>query len=124
MSSNESASIACEQSNKTITIYSFNFNECLKYFLLNSIPLTIVNFSMCLITTLANTILIYLLIKKQCTQIVFDRILISHAFNDLITNLLDLPMYNFILIFKHFLFGNPGKFLRLRFTRNYANTDA
>ena len=105
MSNNSNVSLAFECQNQVITIYSSNFNTCLKYFLLNSIPLTIIDFSMVSITTIANMYLIYLLVKKKCTHLVFDRIFISHAFNDLITNLLDLPMYHFILIFKMFPFG-------------------
>ena len=65
-----------------ITIYSASFNECLKYFLQTSILVTLIDFSMVIVTTIANIYLIYLLVKKKCTHLVFDRIFISHAFND------------------------------------------
>ena len=92
----------CE--NNFTPIYSPKFSECLKYFLVKSLPLTILAYSMTLITTITNLILIYLLIKKNCTQIVFDRILLSHAFVDFITNLFDLPLYHLISIFNFFPF--------------------
>ena len=87
------------------TISSPYFNQCLKYFLIKSLPLTIISFSIVIISTLTNLILIYLLIKKNCTQIVFDRILLSHAFVDLLTNLFDLPVYHIIIIFNTFPFN-------------------
>lgn len=101
---NDSLENLCGDHN-VITIYSAYFIECLKYFLQTSILVTLIDFSMVLITTIANMYLIYLLVKKKCTHLVFDRILISHAFNDLITNLLDLPLYHFKIIFNKFPFG-------------------
>ncbi len=68
---------------------------------------------MVIITTVANIILIYLLVKKNCTAIVFDRILLSHAFVDLITNLFDLPLFHLIIIFNSFPFGKYACFYYL-----------
>ena len=101
----------CE--NNFTQIFTPNFNECLNYFLKKSLALTIINFSMVIITTVANIILIYLLVKKNCTAIVFDRILLSHAFVDLITNLFVLPLFHLIIIFNSFPFGKYACFYYL-----------
>ena len=93
----------CE--NSTVNIYSSTFVECLRYYLKESILLTIINVLMILITLVANVVVIYLLFKRKCVKIVFDRILISHAFVDLLTNILSLPIYHFYLIFDYFPFG-------------------
>lgn len=81
------------------------FAACLLHRLKATVAYSLVDFSLVLVTTLANLLLIYLLVKKNCTHIVFDRILISHAFVDLITNLFDLPLYHFMVIFGYFPFN-------------------
>ena len=100
------------QNNLTST-YSKGFAECLEYFLMDSIALTIINCFMTVITFIANAIVIFLLFRRKNKQTVFDRILLSHAFVDMMTNLIDLPIYHINSIFHYFPFGRNVCFFHL-----------
>ena len=95
------------------SVYSSQFTACLRSFLSESIALTVINALMILITVIANTIVIYLLVNRSCTRLIFDRILISHAVVNLLTNLLDLPFYHMQLIFNYFPFDKYTCFVHL-----------
>ena len=101
--SDNSSYFDCEKN--LTTIYSSYFGECLKHFLTQSIPLTIIDASMVVMTTWANFQLMYLLVKNNCIQTVFGRIFFSHALVDLVMNLFDLPLYHILTIFKSFPLG-------------------
>lgn len=99
--------------NNLTSSYSKGFTECLVYFLLDSMALTIINSLMAVITFIANSIVIFLLFRRNNKQTVFDGILLSHAFVDMITNSIDLPIYHINSIFNYFPFGKGMCFFHL-----------
>jgi hypothetical protein len=99
--------------NNLTSSYSKAFTECLVYFLVDSMTLTIINSLMALITFIANSIVIFLLFRRNNKQTVFDGILLSHAFVDMMTNSIDLPIYHINSIFNYFPFGKGMCFFHL-----------
>jgi hypothetical protein len=100
------------QSNVT-SIYTTGFIYCLEFFFTQSIALTVINSLMVIVSFVANSLVIFFLFKRKNKQTVFDQILISHAFVDMITNSIDLPVYHISLLFEYFPFGKNMCFFHL-----------
>ena len=92
--------------NEIITFYQFDlFIQCALYYLNIALARTLFFVLVIFVTIVANLVCIVLLIKKIKVKSVFDKIIISHAFVDLVTNTIALPSYLFFSTFGYWPFG-------------------
>ena len=109
--SNNSNSIADDSiparcMNEIITFYQFDiFIQCAFYYLNKALPRTLFFVLVIFVTIVANLVCIVLLTKKIKVKSVFDKIIIAHAFVDLVTNTIALPSYLFFSTFGYWPFG-------------------
>ena len=109
--SNNSNSIADDSiparcMNEIITFYQFDiFIQCAFYYLNKALPRTMFFVLVIFVTIVANLVCIVLLTKKIKVKSVFDKIIIAHAFVDLVTNTIALPSYLFFSTFGYWPFG-------------------
>ena len=92
--------------NDIITFYQLNdFVQCALYYLAKALPRTIFFVFVVFTTVVANIFCIILLIQKIKVKSVFDKIIIAHAYGDLLTNTVALPSYLFFSTFGYWPFG-------------------
>jgi hypothetical protein len=85
---------------------SEEFIKCYWYFFRFSFANAILHLVISFGSIIANTAVVYLILKRSIKLSIFDKILIGHALVDGLTGLIDVPLFHISNIFGYWPFGS------------------